>query len=270
MKNSFYGLSLAVIVVVSFFLIVDSMDDASAYKSKKNSSFSKSENTKTQLNKYSNYVHLQPEWNSYPSNLIFDVSIFWNRDNTVIQESDSYGGAKNRINSLQYLEDKPYIEVQYDYIDCNYQWIHYARYGLDILNSKLDYWSGKQLGSGHDSALFSKIPVTNTTLGSNSTVFLQFIPICTSKNITSFDYGVRIDDKDVGFDVYFVPSVQERLDYFTKDGFEHHEGCYGLGYSSFSGTCIDVGKNSGLLIAIPDALEKPLTKIYVKLKEIQT
>ena len=40
-------------------------------------------------------------------------------------------------------------------------------------------------------------------------VYSQFIPICTSKDQTSFDYGVRIDDKKLNFDVYFVPSVYE-------------------------------------------------------------
>lgn len=122
MKNIYYGISLAAILVVSFFVIVDSIDDASAYKSKKTSP-SVSE-TRTQINKYANYVHLQPEWNSYPLNMIFDVSVFWNRDVSTSQEGETYGGAKDRVNGLQYLGDKSYVEVRYDYLDCNYQWFH--------------------------------------------------------------------------------------------------------------------------------------------------
>jgi len=36
---------------------------------------------------------------------------------------------------------------------------------------------------------------------------------------------------------------------------------------SFSGTCDDIGKNSGLLIIIPYELDRPLTNISVGLKE---
>ena len=32
-----------------------------------------------QTNEYSNYVHFQPEWKSYPKNLIIDVSTSWER-----------------------------------------------------------------------------------------------------------------------------------------------------------------------------------------------
>ena len=267
MKSIYYGISLAVILAVSFFIMVDSIDDASAYKSKKTSPTASE--TRTQLNKYANYVHLQPEWNSYPLNMIFDVSVFWNRDASVTQEGEIYGGAKDRVNGLQYLGDKSYVEVRYDYLDCSYQWFHYVRSGLDIINSHFDYWSGKQLGSEYDSALFTKIPSTNTL---DSESFLQFIPICTSQDVTSFEYGVRIDDKDLPFDVYFVPSMEERLDYLNNDGFEYYAGeeCSGLGYTSFGGTCENVGEDSGLLLVIPDALEKPLTKISVKLKELKT
>ncbi len=271
MKNIPYGPILASILVVSVFVMIDSTYDASAYKSKKNSSFLKSVDTaKTQLNKFSNYIHLQQEWNSYPSNIIFDVSVFWKNDNS-LPHTESFGGANNRINNLQYLGDKSYVEVQYDYLDCDYQWIHYIRYGLDVLNSKMDYWSGRQLGSEYDSALFVKIPGTESPSRSDSPVFLQFIPLCTSKDMTSFEYGIRINDKNIGFDVYFVPSIQERLNFLTDEGFEYYAGeeCSGLGYTSFSGTCTNVGQDSGLLIVIPDKLEKPLTKVSVKLKEVK-
>ncbi|MGH1568897.1 MAG: hypothetical protein ACRBBZ_06935 [Nitrosopumilus sp.] len=270
MNNSVF---LIFIIAFSFSLLFVELPSAEAYEKKsKRFGIDLDEDThKVQLNKYYNYVHLQPEWSSYPSNLLFDVTIFWNKIQGDTQETKSFGGAKNRVNSLHYLGDRSYIEVQYDYINCNYQWIHYARYGLEMWNSNLDYWSGKQLESGYNSALFSKVPSKIALSGIDSATFLQFIPICTSKDITSFDYGVKINDQDIGFDVYFVPSVQERTNYQKDIGFEHYldEGCYGLGYTSFSGTCNDIGKNSGLLIVIPDILENPLTKISIKLKETE-
>ena len=45
------------------------------------------------------------------------------------------------------------------------------------------------------------------------------------------------------------------------------EGCFGHNLQSFSGTCENVEKNSGLLIIVPDELHNSLTKISVNLHE---
>jgi len=100
--------------------------------------------------------------------------------------------------------------------------------------------------------------------------FSQFIPICTSKESTSYDYSIKIDSDDLGFDVYFVSSIDERNDFHDSEGnfdFYTADGCYSKNKKSYSGTCNDVGKNSGLLIVIPDELDRPLTKVFVTLKE---
>ena len=47
------------------------------------------------------------------------------------------------------------------------------------------------------------------------------------------------------------------------------DGCYAKNKKSFSGTCDNMGKTSGLLIVIPDELDRPLTNISVGLKEIK-
>jgi len=79
---------------------------------------------------------------------------------------------------------------------------------------------------------------------------------------------VRINDNTVGFDVYFVPSAQEQENYNMGSGdFQYYDGCSGKNYASYSGTCHDVTKNSGLLIAVPDELNVPLTKFDVWLYE---
>ena len=33
------------------------------------------------INKYSIYVHLQPEWKSYPGNILFDITNVWSNPN---------------------------------------------------------------------------------------------------------------------------------------------------------------------------------------------
>ena len=262
-------------VIASSLAVAGNLPDAEAYKknSKHYNNQDKVENkTKIQFNKYSNYVHLQPEWDSYPRNILFDITTQWNKNYKYnsLDETKPHQGAQQRINQLQYLEDKPYLEVKYDYIDCSYQWIHYARQGSDMFASYLDYITGKQKESDNFTT-FSNIQ--NTDLKNkefdSTNVYSQFIPICTSKENTSFDYGVRIDDKELSFDVYFVSSIKEKYNFHhDPDAFTHYseKGCSGEKYQSFSGTC-SVNQDAGLLIIIPDDLQRSLTKVTVKLKE---
>ena len=262
-------------VIASSLAVAGNLPDVEAYKknSKHYNNQDKVENkTKIQFNKYSNYVHLQPEWDSYPRNILFDVTTQWNKNynDDSLDETKPHQGAQQRINQLQYLEDKPYLEVKYDYIDCSYQWIHYARQGSDMFASYLDYITGKQKESDNFTT-FSNIQ--NTDLKNkefdSTNVYSQFIPICTSKENTSFDYGVRIDGKELSFDVYFVSSIKEKYNFHhDPDAFTYHneKGCSGEKYQSFSGTC-SVNQDAGLLIIIPDDLQRSLTKVTVKLKE---
>ena len=71
------------------------------------------------------------------------------------------------------------------------------------------------------------------------------------------------------FDVYFVPSKNEITSYQTSDSFEFYsqDGCYAKNYHSFSGICENVGKDSGLLIVLPDSLESSLTKVKISIHE---
>ena len=254
MRNTL--LLILVIASTSSILFVSFAFDADAYqKNGKRYDKNSIENVKTQFNKYYNYVHLQPEWNSYPLNILFDVTAKWIKDDvsdksSKLKHEKPHQGAQQRTNQLQYLEGKSYLEVKYDYIDCSYQWIHYARYGTDLVASHLDYLAGRQTDSDNFTS-FSMIPGPDKNDMSESKVgkgYSQFIPICTSKDQTSFDYGVRIDDKKLGFDVYFVPSVYERYNFHynqTEFTYYNDEGCFGKNYQSFSGTCNTV-KEGGL------------------------
>ena len=227
-----------------------------------------SQNTETieQTNEYANYIHFQPEWNSYPRNLIVDVTTTWDREFVSGQneESDiSKHGAKNRQNGLQYVNSKPVVAVQFDYMDCQSQWFHYAKTGLDLL--------------GNNFALFNSEKIIKNSAYSDADQqlklengFAQFVPICTSKDSTNYDYEVSINDDSVGFDVYFVSSYAQQWNFFLfPEHFEHYasEGCYGHNYQKFAGTCENVAETSGLLIVIPDELSRPMTKITVDMFE---
>ena len=42
------------------------------------------------VNRHSLYVHFEPVWKSYPSNIVFDVTSTWNKSNAVMDESQKY------------------------------------------------------------------------------------------------------------------------------------------------------------------------------------
>ncbi len=223
-----------------------------------------------QINEYSNYVHFQPEWKSYPRNLIVDVSASWERQIVSGEEQKaeiSKHGAKERKNILQYTNGKPVVAVQYDYMDCQSQWFHYAKVGLDFFDKQFKLFTGYHNQPIHNSAYpdyLQKIKLQNG--------FAQFVPICTSKDLTNYDYTVSINDDTIGFDVYFVPSENQKWNYFEDlKNFEYYseQDCFGQNFQKFSGTCKGVDKDGGLLVVIPDDLSRPMTKILIKLTEKQ-
>ena len=256
-KTTLVGFTL-----LSFFVILNSINDVDASR---NSKISTPATMTTQLNEYSNYVHFQPEWKSYPRNIIVDVSTTWERQiisGSGEKEDISKHGAKQRQNSLQYVNSKPVVAVQYDYRDCQSQWFHYAKTGLDFIGNHLEsFGKNKQIPNSAYSNEAQKQKLRDG--------FAQFIPICTSKKTTTYEYTISINDDTLGFDAYFVPSNSEQENYFSQyENFEHYEqeGCTVNNHQKFSGTC-SVDRNAGLLIVIPDELSRPMTEISVKLTE---
>jgi len=226
------------------------------------------------VNKYEVYVHLQPEWNVYQKNILFEITNSW--DNTDSNQIKFEKNVDNHTyNELQYIGDKSYVEL--NPWDCQGTWkpILYKR-AIDSLRNEIELFQGKQLIS--DSVVPMYPNIENKSYGKDEQQlkikdgFSQFIPICTSKENTSYDYSVKINSNNVGFDVYFVSSkVQQNNFHDSKNNFEYYsaDSCYAKNKKSFSGTCYDVGKTSGLLIIIPDELDRPLTNISVGLKEIK-
>ena len=98
--------------------------------------------------------------------------------------------------------------------------------------------------------------------------YTQFFPICTSKEITSYDYSIKTDNKDLGFDVYFVSSSIQRENFGNSEFNSYTEpGCYGQNKQSYSGTCKNIKEDSGLLVIFPDELKPWTTKVTINLYE---
>jgi len=102
------------------------------------------------VNKYEVYVHLQPEWNVYQKNILFEITNSW--DNTDSNQIKFEKNVDNHTyNELQYIGDKSYVEL--NPWDCQDTWkpILYKR-AIDTLRNEIELFQGKQLIS--DSVVF--------------------------------------------------------------------------------------------------------------------
>lgn len=226
------------------------------------------------VNKQSVYVHLQQEWKSYPRNIVYDITNVWSQTDSeqLNTQARLQMTKETNVDELRYMHGKSYILIQHDNTNCRDAWEpHYARFGADVIRHQIEYLSGLQKSPDPNITLYTPIKSKQDEKEHESQIktgYSQFIPICTEKEITSFDYAVRINDNTVGFDVYFVPSTQEQENFDQgSEKFQYYDGCFGKNYASFSGTCNDVAKGSGLLVIVPDNLSVPLTKFDVWLYE---
>ena len=232
--------------------------------------------TEQVANKYSVYVHLQPDWNSYPKNLIFEVTNSWYKEENKNEIKDKRLINYN-VNQLMELDGKSYVELKHEFSDCEGEWspIIYRK-AVDTVRHEIEYIQGSQLS---DDPSFSIYPEQENPNYNNveqteklTNGFAQFIPICSSNEKTSYDFSIKTDNPHIGFDVYFVKSNQERTDFFNnKQNFEFYENddCFAQNKQSFSGSCKDVSKDSGLLVVVPDELKPWVTKIVVNLYEVE-
>lgn len=232
------------------------------------------------INKYSVYVHLQEEWNSYPGNIFYDVTTVWSNPNPESSKSVFYDPSESfdyNSNQLQYQNQKPFVRLTHEFSNCESSWKPpLYRYAIDAVRSNMEFIQGTQIGNDPYVFKFSDVANENYDLEKQKelvqTGYAEFIPICTSRDNTSYEYAISINDKNVGFDVFFVPSAKELENLLNENSFEYYEqdGCFALNRQSFTGICTNVGANSGLLVVIPDDLSLSLTKIRISLHETVT
>jgi hypothetical protein len=224
------------------------------------------------INKYSIYVHLQEEWNSYPGNILFYVTNVWSNPNSeentyFTDPSDISSLTSYNSNQLQYQSEKSYVELKHEFSNCESKWKPMLyRYAIDTIRSKIELAQGTQLNDDPYISVFPDIAIGKQIA---TTHYVQFIPICTAKENTSYEYSISINDKNAWFHVYFVHSKDQLENYLNSDTLYYYpqEGCSAHNYQSFSGVCNNIGKDSGLLIVIPDNLAQSLTKVKVNLHE---
>ena len=177
------------------------------------------------INKYSIYVHFQEEWNSYPVNILFDVTNVWSNSNiNNYTYSTDFSNVSNfdnyNSNNLQYQNNRGYVELKHQFSDCNSNWKPMLyRYAIDTVRNQIELIQGSEL---NNDPYISILPNVKSTNSISSNFYVQFIPICTDKNITSYEYSISIDDETSWIDVYFVDSKKQFENYLTSDKFNFY------------------------------------------------
>ena len=78
------------------------------------------------VNRHSLYVHLDPIWASYPSNIVFDVTSTWSKSNSILDESQKYMPFDETIpenygkNELDSMHDKSFVRLSHQNNQCQY------------------------------------------------------------------------------------------------------------------------------------------------------
>ena len=231
------------------------------------------------------YVEPLPEYASYANNVMELSTTAWEdaNDNLQFIEVSSPQQANFQVQWVKefgvehvgYAFGSWFIEVGLGDSNCvGEMWQPYSeKYTTNIMTHEIGHVLGFDHVNDPDSIMYPTAinweygnVETKKTLTSG---YAYFQPICTSKDVTTFDWHVSSDDPTYGFDVYFVPSINEFDNWIDGESFDYFDGdgCYAENMLSVGGTCEGLTQDSGLLVVMGDTATEPLTDITLNLQE---
>ena len=226
-----------------------------------------------------------PEWADYASNVMYLSTEAWKEANeglefwVVENSSDAdfrvqwvkdFGGEK-----VGYAYGNQFIEVGLGDSDCLNKWNPYSeKYISHIMKHEIGHIFGHEHNNNPDSIMY---PIAlNREYGLVEEEYRltegygQFIPFCTIKDLTSYDFSISTTDETYGFDYYIVPSGNEFDKWVEGKVFQHYSNkdCFGEGWLTISGTCKGVSAGSGIMVLVDSQLTTPLVTITVQKLEM--
>jgi len=231
------------------------------------------------------YVEPLPEYASYANNVMELSTTAWEdaNDNLQFIEVSSPQQANFQVQWVKefgvehvgYAYGSWFIEVGLGDSNCgDGMWQPYSeQYTTDIMTHEIGHVLGFDHVNDPDSIMYpvainweyGNVEIKETLTSG----YGYFQPICTSKDVTTFDWHVSSDDPTYGFDVYFVPSINEFDNWRDGESFNYFEGdgCSAENMLSVGGTCKGVTQDSGLLVIMGDDATEPLTEITLNFQE---
>ena len=265
MKKIFYG----VLILILSTIFIPFLNNESAY---------------AQTDLYV-YVDDLPEWGEFASNAMYESTQYWQNQIPDLQfyVVDDPAKADFRVQWVKefgvehvgFAFGSQFMEVGLGDSNCGGNWNPFsANYVADIVKHEIGHILGYTHSDDPNDIMYPVATNYEYGLVEQDIPFVEnyayFIPVCSSKSVTSFNYNVSTDDPSYGFDVYFVPDVNSLNQWSKNEAFEHYaeSSCNGQNYLSFGGVCESVSNNSGLLIFTHDTLTNPLTTITVQYQEV--
>ena len=231
------------------------------------------------------YVEPLPEYASYANNVMELSTTAWEdaNDNLQFIEVGTWEQADFRVSWVKefgvehvgYAFGSWFIEVGLGDSNCgDGMWQPYSeQYTTDIMTHEIGHVLGFDHVNDPDSIMYpvainweyGNVEIKETLTSG----YGYFQPICTSKDVTTFDWHVSSDDPTYGFDVYFVPSYAEFEKWQNNESISYFNdnGCFAENMLSIGGTCEGVTQDSGLLVIMGDDASEPLTEITLNLQE---
>ena len=233
------------------------------------------------------YVDPLPDYATITSDVIFDAAARWEKVNPGIKfnQATSLEQADVEIQWIkeygetvgEYRPGEHTILVALGNSNCLGKWQPFAySFVTNIAQHELGHFLG--LGHSNDPAnimypiapgfQYGQIEIERDLTPN----YWWFVPACTTDDNTSYTFQINTSEPKYGFDVYFVPSINEGYKYTQGQQIQYYSdsGCFGKNFLSFSGSCAGIAKRGGLLVIMPKQLTDASARVTVRLLEKST
>ena len=232
---------------------------------------------------YNVYVEPLPEFGNFAQNSVPDALYWWEQKRSdikfkIVSNPESADFTIQWVKDfgtevIGYAFDDLFIEVGLGDSNVDGNWYPYsANYVTDIMKHEIGHILGYDHVNNPQDIMY---PVSaNIEYGlielqldllSNEAYFM---PVLSTKDITTINYQINSQNAEYGFDVYFVPSEAD-LDKWASDApfnFYQDENCYAENIFHTSGIC-NVEYGSGLLIISNEIESNKRTYFDLKMTE---